>query len=652
MPKLQIAGFDGLVPRTSPTMLAENQATVAENVKLYAGELRTWSGSEKKLTPAISDLKSIYALYYGQASLHNNIWLTWDTDVDVAPGPSADVTDVRVYYTGDGYPKKTNWALATSAGSGAYPRQSMRIGVPAPMDAPTVQLIKADESPIENTISTYTRMNDGLTIDFYDAETATTTTTTVAMSQATASDDYQYTTMPSLETRAYVYTYISTFGSLSEESAPSEASSLVEVATGDKVRVSGFSAAPTSGYNITAIRIYRTIAGEQSGGGYVFVSEIPLTTTEYEDALTATELGEALATIGWLPPQDNMVGITSMPNGVLAGFVGNTVYFCEPYFPHAWPTKYSLTVPHNIVGLAAYGNSLIVMTDLFPYAINGVTPGSMTVEKIPLPEPCVSKRSIAVDQYGVVYASPNGLVGISSETRAIISTKLFRREEWLQYQPEMLIGAIYGGKYFGFFQSSIHGSKALVLSRDDIPALSYISVNAAACHTDVRDARLFYVAFDTNDIYQLDSDALNPSIYEWQSKRFVFPKAVTFSAFKVDVDVDDILDTSLYIGQTEEAIAHNKTLFGNDLKGALNADVLNAHDVDGSILTNLPHAASSKWVKVFVYADRKEVCAITITAFDPVRLPPFKCRELEVKLTGNTSVRSITFATSVPELHA
>lgn len=632
-------------------MLAENQATVADNVKLYAGELRTWNGPEKKFTPAISDLKSIYALYYGQASLHNNIWLTWNTDVDVAPGPSADVSDVRVYYTGDGYPKKTNWALATSAGAGAYPRKSLRIGVPAPVDAPTVQVIEVDESPTENTIETYARMNDGLTINYYNAATGTTTTTTKAMSQATPSDDYQYTTTPSLETRAYVYTYVSTFGALSEESAPSEASSLVDVVTGDTVRVSGFSAPPTAGYNITAIRIYRTIAGESSGGGYVFVAEIPLTTTEYVDALSATELGEALPTIGWLPPPDNMVGMTSMPNGVLAGFVGNTVYFSEPYYPHAWPTKYSLTVPHNIVGLAAYGNSLVVMTDLYPYAINGVTPGSMTVEKIPLPEPCVSKRSIAVDQYGVVYASPNGLVGISSDTRAIISSKLFRREEWSQYQPEMLIGAIYGGKYFGFFQSSIHGAKALVLSRDDIPALSYITAKAAACHTDVRDARLFYVEFDTNNIYQIDSDVLNPSIYEWQSKRFVFPKAITFSAFKVDVDVDEILDTSLYIGQTEEAIAHNQTLFGNDLKGAFNRDVLNAHDVNGSILTNLPRAASSKWVRVFVYADRREVCSITINAFDPVRLPPFKCRELQVKLTGNTSVRSITFATSVQELH-
>ena len=51
-------------------------------------------------------------------TLNDYRWLEFTVDVDVVPGPVADTTDFRVYYTGDGVPKKTNWAAATTSGTG------------------------------------------------------------------------------------------------------------------------------------------------------------------------------------------------------------------------------------------------------------------------------------------------------------------------------------------------------------------------------------------------------------------------------------------------------------------------------------------------------------------------------------------------------
>ena len=175
------------------------------------------------------------------------------------------------------------------------------------------------------------------------------------------------------ETRAYVYTYVSTFGTVKEESAPSPAATVtVSTSGGATVTVSGFSAAPTTGYNITHRRIYRTITGA-SQVVYSFVAEIPIATTSYVDSLSVTQLGSELQTLFWTPPPAGLKGLVAMPNGILAGFEGNQIYFSEPYYPHAWPDIYALTVDYPIVGLGVYDTTLVVLTTKFPYLISGVS---------------------------------------------------------------------------------------------------------------------------------------------------------------------------------------------------------------------------------------------------------------------------------------
>lgn len=587
MPRVEIEGFDGLQPRTSPTLLQNNQAQQADNVKLYSQELRYWRGPVLDSTPAMTGVKSLYRL---RDNAGHSRWLTWTTDVDTVPGPLADTSDFRAYYTGDGAPKKTNWALA-STGGGPYPAAWQYLGVPAPTTAPTVAL--------------------------------------TGTGSGTAED------------RVYVYTYVNTFGAITEESAPSPASAIISPQPGNGVTVSAFAAAPTTGYNITGIRIYRSVAGA-STTSYEFVAQIAIGTASYSDTLTTAQLGEALPTIGMLPPPAALAGLVSLPCGSLAGFVGNTVYFSEPFMPHAWPLAYALSVPRNIIGLSVYGNNVVLCTDGEPYLLAGSVPGSMQSVKIPLMEPCVAKRSIVSDQYGVTYASPNGLVNISDQVREVVTKSLFRRDEWQAIGPANLSAVIYDGKYFGSFPNVTTQPTTVVISRDDTPALSYLTWSPQALFVDTQTAEVFFVNAADGGIYQLDAPGGYAIIYEWMSKRFVFPQAVSFSCLKLDAEFAQVIPTN-----AEATLTSNAALIAaGQVYGDINASQIDTYAINGSALSgDVP-----TFVQLAFYSDEGLQASLAVDTFDVVRLPPFKCRELEVKISGNINVRSLRIATSIDEL--
>lgn len=599
MPVLKIDNFSGTVPRTGPTQLEGNQAQTASNVKLQSRELRSWRKPTVVDAPVTPGVQTIYKLEGpGGASE----WLTWASDVDVVPGPVADISDYRIYYTGDGAPKKTNWNLATTGGTGTdpFPDSWLYMGVPNPTAAPTL----------------------------------------------TASS----TTAPT-ENRAYVYTYVSTFGAVQEESGPSPAGSVTVAVTGS-VTVNGFATAPTTGYNITARRIYRTIVGATSVT-YSFVAEIPVATTSYVDSKSVTELGEQLSTLEYEPPPSNLKGLVAMPNGILAGFKDNEVWFCEPYLPHAWPASYSLSVEYPIVGLGVYDTTVVVMTTKYPYLITGTTPAAMTQSKLPIPQPCASKRSIASDQYGVLYASPNGLVSIGSGTQDIITTPLYTRDEWQELTPTSMLGVIYNNLYMCFHNTST-GIEALVLARGDIPPLSFLSFDATAVYVDRGTGNIYAVSLFDNLIYQLDSDLVNNTLYEWKSKKFVLPNPTSFAVFKVQANYEYLDDQTAYNAYVASIIASNQALFAaaiDGLGGDLNDFVLNSFELNGSILADLPTQADVRNINIILYADGVQVYNTGVLNQEPIRIPVTgKSYVWEVEITGNVPVRSFIMGTGIGEI--
>lgn len=594
MPSLRLKGFDGLAPRAAPTVLAPNQAQIARNVKLSAGELRFWRGRSLELAGSPSYLpQTIYKLY---DEVEDPIWLQWDAEVSVAPGVLADVTENRVYYTGDGTPKKTNYALAKAAAP-PFPSTFLEMGVPAPSAAP---------APAITTVGT-----------------------------------------GSVLSRVYIYTHVSTFGNMTEESAPSPASTLLNTNTvGAVVDVTGFAPLPTGDYNITHRRIYRSVTGATTDS-YQFVAEIPVSQTSYSDSLTVAELGEVCPSIGWAEPPADLQGLVALAGGVLAGFVGNTVYFSEPSFAHAWPARYGQTVPFNIVAIGSLGSSLVVATEGKPFIIHG-PPGGQQIEHLEMLEPCVSSRSLVSDAAGVTYASPNGLVTIGPSSRGIVTNRLFTRREWELELPAQIQAEVYDGEYFAITAPS---NPAMVLSRDDVPAMSRLDIPALAFHVDTREAKLYYVDKDDGSIYEADVDDIRPLKYNWRSKRFTFPTAVTWSALKVDADFDQFSEGLAHNAEVARLQALNDAVWATgELNGAMNTHLCNAQEINGSDLVIVPPLASFRSAQVLLYDGDVLKAALTIGSWDPVRIPPFRSRELTVEIRGDVNVRSVVLATTVMEL--
>jgi hypothetical protein len=248
--------------------------------------------------------------------------------------------------------------------------------------------------------------------------------------------------------RVYVYTYVTGLG---EEGPPSPASELVNATENATLTIDNFTAPPAlPEYNITHVRIYRSSVGTDTTE-FQFVAEVLVSTGTYDDSLDDSELGEILQTTTWEPPPTGLRGIVALPNGALAGFVGKTVHFSEPYYPHAWPPEYKQAVAHDIVGLGVLPNGVATLTRGTPYAIVGDHPRDMSQTHYQFSQACVSKRSIVNTINSVIYASPDGLCEIGSGGFKVLTRPYATKREWQEYNPTTMKGFWHDSKYFGFY---------------------------------------------------------------------------------------------------------------------------------------------------------------------------------------------------------
>ena len=284
--------FGGIAPKTSPRYLANSQAQLALNCDVFTGPVKPLNG----LGASVAAATGITIYKFGQDSENDaSGWLDWATDVDVARSQIAGDTEEWTFYTGDGTPKAIRAAAITSP-------MPMGLPFPASVIIPTLGADPADAAELIQ------------------------------------------------ETRFYTYTYVYKIGSRSIESAPAVASNPVDVYPTQSVDLAGM-VAIEAGYTATHVRIYRSTAGT-----FLFVGELPLATAiaGYTDTVDPELLAEEIPSLTWLEPPDDLAGLTNIPNGIMAGFVGRDVYMCEPYVPHAWPDEYRQTVDYPVVlwGLA------------------------------------------------------------------------------------------------------------------------------------------------------------------------------------------------------------------------------------------------------------------------------------------------------------
>lgn len=410
------------------------------------------------------------------------------------------------------------------------------------------------------------------------------------------------------KTISHVYTYVNKWG---DESAPSLPSTSIDVFSGQVIKVTTKPIIPGDWNWDGRIRIYRSASGT-STAEFLFVKEVVNTTgflllTDYE--FNSDEfLAEAIETIGWhLPPQGvipsrdqdyptgPMQGIINTPAGFLAGYTGRTLCFSVPYAPYAWPVIYQDAVPHQIKKLIAFEGGILVLTDGDPYLLFGTDPKSLILRRINRHQPCLNAASVVDMGSYVLYAGPDGLVGIENGSASIVTAALFSREQWQALNPAS-IRAVYVNEVYHGLGNNDDGCYAFVLDiRTSEPVFTFVDygcpVLGYTAHYDPETDQS--VIINTNYVAELFEGGL--LAFKWRSKVF-------------------------------------------DIDAPRNYGYL---QVRGS---GYPFT-------VKIYTNGVESYSVNVTSPDPVRLPSGNIfREWQLEISGTGNVRQIAIAQHSTEL--
>lgn len=476
MAAILVKAFDGLKPLVDPLLLGPADATVATDVILDSGAVRPLKGvtTLKGLTKSLP--KTLFR--YGTSSNEGEHWLEFTNDTDVIRSVAVEDPYGRIYWTDGNTPKYAPSSLILSGSS--YPGGSYTLGIPAPASAPDV----AGSAPSVAALG---------------------------------------------ETRTYVLTYVSAYG---EEGPPSPASTLATVDPEQPVVLTDIPAAPSGSYNITLKRIYRSSA-VGSSAQFQFVAEIPVGQTTYTDEVAQSDLGEVLPTEGWVAPPATLRGLKLLPSGVAVGFSGNTIYASEPNLPYAWPHKYP--IDSQIVGLGVFRQTVVALTNDYPFLLPLVDPAAVAPERLELPQACVSKNSIVDTGDGVIYASPDGLVMISSSGVVVVTEKHISPLQWRALNPSSIRAAWHENTYHAVFTRA-DGTRGMMLwnftGAGATFRLSKVGEDApiTALHSDARTDTL-YMAYNGNIVRFNRGANLTGT---WGSKLFRLPYPANFAVASVD----------------------------------------------------------------------------------------------------------------------
>jgi hypothetical protein len=387
-----------------------------------------------------------------------------------------------------------------------------------------------------------------------------------------------------IDSRYYVYTYVT---DRDEESAPSPVSDLIESDQNDTVGLS--LTAPPTGRNVSKWRIYRSNTGANDAA-FQFLREGVVATLTYTDTVKSSDLLEVIPSLTWSEPPANLQGLTGMPNGIMAGFFGNTVAFCEPYVPYAWPVDYQISTEHPIVAMASFGQTLVVGTRGSPYYVSGADSASMSAVKMDSRQSCVSARSMISVDGGVIYASPDGLCVADNQGIRVLTQGIMNRVEWQALDPASLVCAFHDGVIYFYGSTGVTYSINLStgkMSTVDIGAITTLYVD------NVTDK--LYSAYGTNVKSLFTAGSVRTAT--WKSKIFVMPRQLGFAWLVIESDFNAPITVKLY--------------------------------GDGV----LRHTA-------------------TVSSRLPVRLPAGEFLEYQIEVSGTDRWNSITIASSTAELQA
>lgn len=401
-----------------------------------------------------------------------------------------------------------------------------------------------------------------------------------------------------VETRAYVFTFVTDWG---EESAPSPPSDLKELDQNDSTTVTVTS--PPGSRNIVGWRLYRS-STTNVGGAYQLVVDksapgVVLDGAQFDymasaqltfsDTQAQEELQESLQTMTWVEPPAGLIGLIGLPNGIMAGFFGKTLCFSEPYHPYAWPVEYQSTLEYDIVGLGVFGQTVAILTKGSPYFCSGADSASMSAQKVESTQSCVGKRTIASVEGGVFFASPDGLCIASGSGVQLASGGAYTREAWEALQADDGFATFSEGVYYLAAPGVTDGLLTFDLNSKRVSTVE--GTGYTELYTDLVTDTLYVVTGAT--VCPLLGGAVRTGL--WRSKRFELPNIPSMAWLR--------------------------------LAG--------------------PMAASTT---VRIYGDGALAATLTVTSSEPVRLPAGRFRAWEVEVEGTAIVTNAVLASATLEL--
>lgn len=140
MAVLSIKSFGGIAPKIPPRYLPAEGAQVAINATVFNGSIQPLKdfGSTITTLPKNGVIRTIYR--FGQdVDSDSQYWFHWTSDIDVCRSQIFNDTAEWTFFTGDGAPKATYSALALTNTTN-YPASSIPLGLPNPINAPSVSL--------------------------------------------------------------------------------------------------------------------------------------------------------------------------------------------------------------------------------------------------------------------------------------------------------------------------------------------------------------------------------------------------------------------------------------------------------------------------------------------------------------------------------
>jgi hypothetical protein len=223
-----------------------------------------------------------------------------------------------------------------------------------------------------------------------------------------------------------------------------------------------------------------------------------------------------------------------LPNQGLAGFHDNELCLSVPDQPHAWPVINRQTTHAPIVGIGAFGSSILVTTEGRPYLVNAADPAASSIEWLELTEPCVAKRGVVDMGYAILYPAPTGLMLVGQGRDRIITEDLFTEPEWAALNPASLIAARAGDRYVAFYEKTDGIQGGFILDpKEPRDKLTFLDFHATSAWADPADGTLYLVI--DGQVKQWNADAA-PMTYRWRSKRFVAPRLLNFAAAQIHAD--------------------------------------------------------------------------------------------------------------------